>query len=479
MTGRIEIDWYPQDRQLTFLRACGLSFPFEAAGGGPVPPVADVIGYGGAAGGGKTDALLAVAMVGGLAHKGISIGYFRREFPRLEGPGGAIMRSQELMSGWCKWNGTNHRWTMPTGSILQFCHCAKETDVYGYQSQQFDYLLFDEFTEFTRFQVRYLITRNRATRDGVMTFTGWGSNPGQVGHIHAKTEYIEAGEWEQPHNVEVEPGEFERHIFIPSKLSDNQILEKRDPSYRRKLQAQTQDIRRALLDGDWDVFAGQYYPEWRRDIHVFHPGDIELPPWWKRFRSLDYGLDRTACYWWAVSTARRLYIYRELYKPNLTLTQAAAAINDLSGIDEKISYTVASPDLWNRRQDSGVPGEETMRKAGLSGLVRADDSRINGWRQLREYLTPYDDPESDPPVKTANLLVGSNCIHLIRTLPALVHDDHDVEDVSDKCEDHGPESIRYGVMSRPPASVEPAEQQRRKRARQKLTRPVVSSRTGY
>jgi phage terminase large subunit len=229
--------------------------------------------------------------------------------------------------------------------------------------------------------------------------------------------------------------------------------------------------------GEYGLPGGQYYDEWRRDIHVFNPAKLILPPWWKRFRSLDYGLDCTACYWWAVSTDRRLFIYRELYRLNLTLSQAAAAINDLTGPDEHISYTVASPDLWNRRQDSGVPGEETMRKAGLSGLVRADDSRVNGWRQLREYLTPYDDPESG--AKTANLLVGSNCIHLIRTLPALVHDDHDVEDVSDKCEDHGPESVRYGVMSRPPASVEPAEQQRRKNARQKLTRPVVSSRTGY
>ncbi len=131
----IKIDWGPQPRQLICLDACGLSHPW--LGGPPRAPLARVIGYGGAAGGGKSDALLGIALVAGITYPGISIGYFRREYPQLEGPGGAIVRAHEIFTGFAQYNGSMRRWTMPGGSILQFCHCKDEADVYSYQSQQF------------------------------------------------------------------------------------------------------------------------------------------------------------------------------------------------------------------------------------------------------------------------------------------------------------------------------------------------------
>ncbi len=468
----VRIEWAQQARQLTFLRACGLAHPFD--GGAPAKPSARVIGYGGAAGGGKTDALLMAGIIAGLTYPGINVGYFRREYPQLEGPGGAIMRSHELMSGWARWNGGLRRWTLPTGSIMQFCHCKAETDVYSYQSQQFDVLLLDEATQFLRSQYRYLVTRNRATRDGVTPFMALATNPGNIGHAWFQTEFIDIGPFEEPHEVEVEPGEFETHIFIPAKLSDNHVLERRDPEYRRRLQAQPEIVRRQLLDGDWTAFSGQYYPEWRRDIHVVRP--FALPHWWKRFRSLDYGLDCCACYWWAVGQDGRAFVYRELYQPNLNLSQAAQRILQMTPTDERISYTVASPDLWNRRQDTGIAGYEVMTRAGLHGLVKADDRRVPGWRVLREHLAPYTDEHGKP---AARLQVFETCPNLIRTLPGLIHDEHDPEDVSDECEDHGPESIRYGVMSRPPLSVSEEDQRRRTRSRHRATSAVVSDVTGY
>lgn len=445
MTKRIEIKWQPQPRQLTFLRACGLSHPFD--GGRPSNPAARVIGYGGAAGGGKSDALLAVGIIAGLSFPGINIGYFRREYPQLEGPGGAILRSHELMSSWARWNGSQRRWTLPTGAILQFCHCKDEPDVYNYQSQQFDVLLFDEGTQFTKFQVRYLMTRNRATKPGVTPFAAIGTNPGNVGHQWFLSEYVEAGPPEQVHSVEVEPGAWETHIFIPAKLSDNQILERRDPGYRAVLETQPEIVRRQLLDGDWEAFAGQYYPEFRRDIHVIRP--IEIDPHWKRFRSLDYGLDMTACYWWAVTPDARHYIYRELHESGLNLSQAAARINELTSAGENIAYTVASPDLWNKRQETGVSGQELMHQAGLTGLMKADHNRVPGWRALREYLTPFEDEQG---IIVARVQIFDTCANLIRCLPLLMHDQHNPEDAADKPHDvtHGPESVRYGIMSRPP-----------------------------
>lgn len=447
----ISIPWKPQPRQLTFLRACGLAHPFD--GGTPKKPVASFVGYGGAAGGGKSDSLIGVAIIAGLTFPGINIGIFRRKYTELEGPGGIIIRSQELMSSWADYNGGLRRWTMPTGSILQFCHCENESDVFNYQSQQFDVLLFDEMTQFTRTQVRYLITRNRATKDGVTPFAAGATNPGGIGHVAFKEEFVDIGEPETVYDVEVEPGVYEKHIFIPARLEDNQILENRDPGYRKRLESQPEEIRRALLYGDFDVFSGRFFPEYRKDIHVVRP--FKIPPYWKRIRSLDYGLDMTACIWWAIADNGQVFAYRELHEPDLNLTKAAEKIVDMTSDDEYISYTTASPDLWNRRQETGASGVEIMGRAGLRGLVRANHNRIQGWRVMREYLEPFEvKDEEGNTLLTARMQIFENCKNFIKYLPMLQHDEHNPEDAADKPHivTHINESCRYFCNSRHPES---------------------------
>ena len=467
-----QIKWWPQPRQLAFLDACGLAHPFT--GKKPSKPKARVIGYGGSAGGGKSDSLLAADIIAALTFPGINIGFFRREYPQLEGPGGAIMRSHELLTGIATWNGGQRRWTFPNKSVLQFCHCKNEDDVFNYQSQQFDIESFDEGTQFTRFQVRYLMTRNRATKPNVTPFVMIGTNPGNIGHAWFKGEFIDPGTPEVPHEVEVEPGQYERHIFIPAKLEDNQILEQRDPGYRKTLEAQPEQVRKQLLEGDWDVFSGQYYPEWRRDIHVIRP--IEIPKWWHRYRSLDYGLDTCSCHWWAIDNSGLAYCYRELYQPDLKLSSAAQIIADMTPRDEHISYTVASPDLWNRRQDTGKSGVEVMSEYGLKGLIRADNRRVEGWRELREWLAIFDDEQGVP---ASRIRFFDTCKDAIRVIPGLIHCNRNPEDVSDKVEDHAAEDTRYFVMSRPARSLTPDTLKERKRRHHELTQPVVSKVTGY
>jgi hypothetical protein len=306
------------------------------------------------------------------------------------------------------------------------------------------------------------------------------TNPGNVGHVWFKSDFIDPGPPEVVHEVEVESGVIEKHMFIPSKLSDNQVLERRNPGYRRNLEAQDETTRKQLLDGDWDIFAGQYFSCWRRETHVIRP--FEIPKWWRRFRSLDYGLDCTACYDWAVDQSGTCYITKELYKSDLTLSRAAEEILKWSDPAVGYTYTVASPDLWNRRQsnphkpETGISGVEIMQQSKLFGLTKADNRRIQGWEALHEYLLPRKDERGEMSPK---LLVFENCLNLIRTLPALIRDEHNPNDVSDKCEDHGPESIRYGIMSRPPLAVTDEEQLYRRRRRERDTRPVVSSITNY
>lgn len=239
--------------------------------------------------------------------------------------------------------------------------------------------------------------------------------------------------------------------------------------------------------GDYGLPGGAYFEEFRSDIHVVQPFDI--PTWWKRFRAMDYGFDMLAVPYFAVTPEGDLVIYKEIYEPGLTLTEAAKKILSETKPDEKISYTVASPDLWSpadyKRQGApkGPPEVETMIKAGLHGLVKADNRRVPGWRQLREWLTVIERPGEDgKPVKTARLLIFNTCKHAIRTLSSIVHDEHDPEDVADEPHEltHMPEAIRYGCMSRPPRRSETEDEQRkRRRARQKATKPVVSDITGW
>ncbi|HHY44804.1 MAG TPA: hypothetical protein GX512_03735 [Firmicutes bacterium] len=426
----------------------------------------DEVLYGGAAGGGKSDALLIFSIMRRVAIPSSRGLILRRTFPELERT--LILRSHQLLTGRAKWQAQQKRWRFPNGSILEFGYCASEEDVYQYQGAEYEDICFDELTQFTEFQYTYLQSRLRTTKPGVKVLTRAATNPGGPGHLWVKSRFVDVGPPNTPYR-DPESGLVRR--YIPATIDDNSYIDR--AAYERNLSALPEAERRALRYGDWDVFSGQYFREFRRDIHVIRPFDI--PSWWRRFRSLDYGLDCTACYWWAVDQSGRCFVYRELYESGLNLSKAAQKIVDMTPAEERISYTVASPDLWNRRQETGQSGEEIMRQAGLTGLVKADHNRIPGWRALREYLEPYTDEQG---VEVARLAIFENCVNLIRTLPALVHDTHNPEDVDDACEDHAPESIRYGVMSRPGRSVPEEEQKKRLRARQKLVRPA-SRITGY
>lgn len=201
--------------------------------------------------------------------------------------------------------------------------------------------------------------------------------------------------------------------------------------------------------GEYGLPGGVYYEEFRRDIHVIAP--FEIPSHWRKFRAMDYGFDMLAVGWFTVGPQSELYLYRELYESGLTLGEAAQHVLDASPVSEQISYTSASPDLWNRNRDTGVPEVETLTKAGLRGIVKADNRRIPGWRHLREYLHVYEVQTDAGPKKTAQFKIFDTCRNAIRTLMSITKDEHDPEDVADEPHEltHMPEAIRYGAMSRP------------------------------
>jgi phage terminase large subunit len=341
-----------------------------------------------------------------------------------------------------KYNAQNKEFHFPNSAMIFLGYCDSEADVLQYQGQNYDVIFVEEATQFTEFQLDCLTECNRRspTMEGAFTSRMYYTcNPGGPSHSRIKRLFIDK-DYKSTEN----PDDYE---FIPSKVYDNDYIMKNDPNYVKTLENLPEMRRRAMLDGDWDAFEGQYFPEWNRDIHVIQP--FEIPRNWVKFRSLDYGMDMTACYWWAVDTRGNCFVYRELHEPGLILSAAAKRIIDLTPKNELIDYTVASPDLWNKRQETGESGFEIMTNAGLGGLRRAKNGRIAGWRVMREYLKPITDEFGKP---SARLRFFPNCKNAIKNIPQLQYDEKVLEDVAGEPHEitHAPESIRYGAISRPP-----------------------------
>ena len=344
-----------------------------------------------------------------------------------------------------RYNAAKHTGTFSNGSIIDFGYCDRENDVYKYQSAEYDIIRFDELTHFTEDMYIYLMSRLRGTNSYPKQIKS-STNPGGVGHSWVKERFID-----RCCNGIFSDGNGTRQ-FIPAKVSDNSFLMKNDKGYINRLNRLGEKDRRALLYGDWDIFDGQYFSEFRRSIHVVRP--FSIPKHWKRYFTMDYGLDMFAGYFIAVDTQGKAYVYREIYKPNLIISVAAKEI--IAAGEKDISVYYAPPDLYSRRQDTGKSVAEIFAEHGIL-LAKSENSRVQGWYNLKEWLTPYKDEVGNI---TANMVIFENCTNLIRTLPALTFDRTNPNDVAVHPHEitHAPDAIRYFVSGRPsPALPRTAE----------------------
>jgi PBSX family phage terminase large subunit len=198
---------------------------------------------------------------------------------------------------------------------------------------------------------------------------------------------------------------------------------------------------------------GTYFKEFNHGIHVCEP--FTIPNDWRRYTTKDYGLDMLANYWIAVDNQGKAYVYKELYESDLIISKAAKRIAEVNG-DDVIYQKFAPPDLWNRRQDSGKSATEIFGDNG-EYLDLANNNRVQGWLNLKEWLAPYEDEFG---IMTANLVIFSNCANLIRCIPQLQRDEKDPNDVATQPHEltHGPDAIRYFVAGRPcPVKPKPKE----------------------
>lgn len=398
--------------------------------------------YGGARGGGKTWCVRAKVVGGALAYPGIKILVIRRAYedskPTIIEPIRQMV-PQELAT----YNETQHQMFFANGSQIKFGNMpGYGAAVAGkYQGQEYDWIFMDEATQFTESEFRGIAACLRGVNKIPKRFY-LTCNPGGIGHAWVKRLFIER---------RFKDGENPRdYKFIKATVEDNVDLMETQPDYLAALELLPEDIRRAHRYGDWDALAGTYFSEFREALHVCAP--FEIPPSWPKYRAFDYGLDMFACLWVAVDETGRCYVYREFAEPDLVVSAAAEAMQACTPMSEKIEYTIAPPDMWNRQKDTGKNMAELYMQAGI-GIVRASNSRVQGWMALKEMLKLR--PDGKP-----GLIIFENCKGLREFLPLLQHDETNPSDVAKQPHDitHIPDALRYfAVMRTLPAKVLRAE----------------------
>jgi phage terminase large subunit len=391
--------------------------------------------YGGARGGGKSWALRRKLVGMCLRYPGLSCLLVRRTLPELKS--NHVIPFMREYDGMISYSEAEKAILFPNGSRIALGYCAIDRDALRYQGQEYDVIAIDEATQLSEFRFSILKAclrgSNHFPRRMYLT-----CNPGGIGHSWVKRLFVDR---------DFRNGEDPRQYkFIPARVYDNPILTNADPEYVRSLESLPPRLRDAWLHGRWDVFEGQFFPEFDRAIHVVHPSLI--PSELNEFVAFDYGFDMLAVLLVGIDADGNAWVTRETCRSGLTLSAAARQIEELIR-GAKPSFAVCSPDLWNRRQDSGLSGAEIMqRAAALPPMCPADDRRVAGWRVLREYLSPS---PSHPFIR-----ISSDCTELIECLPALLCDPNKVEDASGEPHriTHAPEALRYALMSRASLAVD-------------------------
>lgn len=401
--------------------------------------------YGGAKGGGKSHGLRNILLLRRFQYGGSSGAIFRRTYPELEANHIRPL-FQEHPSLREFWSESKKLLSFPNGSTLQFCHCANENDVDLYQGREMNDLAIDEAGQWTEPMFRKLQGSNRSSKPHISARSILTGNPGGVGHAWLKRLFIE-----KRYNERERPGDY---TFIQALVDDNPALLENDPDYVHRLNAEPNEaLRKAYRYGDWDIFAGQFFSEIRRETHFIRP--FALPDHWTRFGAYDFGFNHPAAFgWFAFDEDGNVFLYRELVRPQLRVDQFAAELNRYA--DTKLlQYIKAGHDCWAQKGvlKTGTPPTiaEEFSNHGIY-LQRAAIDRINGAAQVRQYLAWQGRPGNRP-----KFFIFDTCPLSFDCLTRMQHDPDRLEDVlkvdategdpfsGDDCYD----MIRYGLMSRP------------------------------
>ena len=493
--------------------------------------------FGGAAGPGKSKALLMEAILQAHEHGGVNTLLLRRTFPELEQSLLLYFRRDVPRELYDSYNESKHTVTWRNGSTTRFGYCQRENDVYQYQGAEFLFIGIDELTLFTLRQWQFLTSRNRCPIAGAFPCMAGATNPGNIGHAWVKSLWIDkqpAPGMEQ--SEEYDPADYD---FISARVTDNPIYAA-DENYLKTLRALPSHLRRAFLDGDWDVFAGQYFDRFDTALHVIRAEQIEWKPWWPRWISIDWGFEHPAAtYWHASGPASFFPVGAQHAAPG------AASSESRRDRDSGVTQDVQNSAPLNSSVPNGQISPSNCAGRSSAAPLREDQPARPASRVVtyREYVThrtaprelaqqiiersrdsadarekidaiylspdafarrtdeasiaeqmgdvfaaagfPRPIPADDDRVggwmlmyqmlDAGEWLLTDNCIELLRTLPNLVRDSARVEDVEKMDGDDPADAARYGLKSRYGAHLSRGSSDRRMPLADRLAARVVSA----
>lgn len=399
--------------------------------------------YGGARGGGKSFLVRAWQVMRRLTYPGTTGVIIRKVYPEL--------LTNHIDQMWLEYpelkqyyNKADKVIEFPSDPVskLYFRHLQNPDDVYNYQGQEFGDIALDEAGQHQELTFRILSGSNRNTKSEMKPRMLLTANPGGPGHAWVKRLFVERRfiDNERPDD----------YAFVPSSVYDNPTLMLGDPDYVNKLKALPEQLRRAYLDGDWNVFVGQFFTEFRNEKHVIKPrfDYRKAPSTWDYVLCWDEGTLRPrAVYILAQDNDGRVEVIWEYYKTGETAVEAIQnivyrlgemGILDMLRRNGKFVYDPSMDIMSNQTGISTsliVNGYLQMRKEP------ANNERVEGARVFREYL--HWDSLNEPLLR-----IWDTCTNLIEEIPSLVHSENRKgEDIDSNSNDHGYDSVRYGIMS--------------------------------
>lgn len=426
-------DYTPSERQTKF----HTSIAFETL-------------YGGAAGGGKTAALVAEAITYALQYPKSRVYIFRRTTPELKQSVVPEFFKQTAdymnIAKGVKFNSQDSVFIFTNGSIIQLAYLETNADMYRYQSAEIHLLLFDELTHFTKEQYEFMKTRVRSGAKLPLKIMA-ATNPGGIGHAWVKSYFIDIA---APETLYTDDDKNTR-IFIPAKVTDH-VSKDFIESYSKVLDSISDpNLRRAYRDGDWDIFAGQAFEEWKREVdgkpyHVIAP--FQIPSHWTKWMAYDYGYNTYAAGVWIAADpiTNRMILYREFYETKMTTGKQAEVMHMMES-GEQITMHLADPSIWKAvgNAETGELIAKIFQNHGLN-FQPANNDRKAGKAAVHEALAAQADG-------LPRLQVFSSCVNFLRTFPNLPVDINRPEDIDTRAEDHLYDALRYAIMNQRPTMM--------------------------
>jgi len=407
--------------------------------------------YGGAAGGGKTAAIVAEAITYALEFPKARIYIFRKTIPELKQSVVPEIYKQcadfiNIAKG-LTYNAQDRVFHFNNGSLIQLAYLENVQDMFRYQSAEMHLLLVDELTHFTQEEYEYLKTRVRSTGEHPLKVMA-ATNPGNIGHAWVKAYFIDIA---TPETIYTDKNGNTRQ-FIPAKVSDHPIEAFRDTYSKQLMSLSNPDLKRALLMGDWDIFAGQAFNEWKRETELGTPWHVcdpfPVPKHWTKWFAYDYGYNSWAAGTWFARdpSTERIFAYREFYYSEMAVSKQAELIL-MNDQEEGVWLHLSDPSIWKQRGDveTGENIASIFQRAGIT-FQPANNDRLAGKNVIHEMLAVAADG-------LPKMQVFSNCVNTIRTIPALPLDQNRPEDIDTRAEDHIYDTWRYGLINQRPGTM--------------------------